>query len=89
MRKRITGASCLVAVAFLAGACGGSEVDADEALHEIEAPPPDTTAEALWTHVQEADYAQNWAPYPAASPRRGGWTAASAVTARRARTTSS
>lgn len=64
MFQRMTAALSLAAIVALAGACGDGEADAGEALEEIAAPPPDTTATALWAHVEGAEYRETWPLYP-------------------------
>ncbi|MDX1623371.1 MAG: cytochrome P460 family protein [Gemmatimonadota bacterium] len=62
-----------LAFALVAGACAGESPPEEEPADVAEAPetvaeepttaPPDTTAEAVWTHLQEADY-DTWALWP-------------------------
>jgi len=62
--------SWVVAVAVAAGACAADEEQQIDPVDDVvqqpaAAPPaaPDTTAEALWAHLQEADY-RSWPMFP-------------------------
>lgn len=51
------------------GACGGEGGEGGETMPQPgtaapQAPPPDTTAAALWAHLDAEQYQRNWALYP-------------------------
>lgn len=58
----------LVTVA-LAAACGGAEPEPEaepavDTMAAMESAGPDTTAEALWAHLQETSYRESWRTWP-------------------------